>query len=110
MSQSGFMPVLAGPKELHSFADEVAHEAPQLVDLTGKADLLQLAALAHEAGFFVTDAAEEVHLAVSVGCMGVLITNSKSPIPPPEGRHVVTLLSISQVSSFSHFILKNTSL
>jgi len=93
MAQTGFMPVLAGSKELHHFGDEIADQAPQLVDLTGKTDHLQLAALAHEAAFFVSDDAEEVDLAVSVGCEGVLIVNAKSPTPAPDGRHVVTLTS-----------------
>ncbi len=90
MTRMGFMPVLAGPKELHHFGDEIAHDAPQLVDLTGKTDHLQLAALAQDAAFFVSDDAEEMHLAVSVGCQGVVVANAKSP-PPPPGRHVVTL-------------------
>jgi len=72
MTANGYMPVLAGSKELHGFGDEVSHEAPQLIDLTGKTDHLQLAALAREAAFFAGDDAEEMHLAVSVGCQGVL--------------------------------------
>lgn len=93
MAQEGFMPVLVGPKELHEFGDDVADGAPQLVDLTGKTDHLQLAALANEAAFFVSDDAEEVHLAVSVGCEGVLISRGKHPAAAPDGRHVVTLTS-----------------
>jgi len=96
MARAGFMPVLAGPKDLHHFGDEIAHEAPQLVDLTGKTDHLQLAALAQEAAFFVGDDAEEIQLAVSVGCEGVLIAVGKAPPTAPEGRHVVTLTSNSE--------------
>ncbi len=95
MTQAGFMPVLAGPKELHDFGDRVAEESPQLVDLTGKTDHLQLAALAQEAAFFVSDGAEEIHLAVSIGCEGVLVANPKSIVAAPPGRHVVTLTSQS---------------
>ena len=91
MAQAGFMPVLAGPKDLHHFGDEIAHDAPQLVDLTGKTDHLQLAALAQEAAFFVSDDAAEMHLAVSVGCQGVLTANAKAPPAAPVGRHVVRL-------------------
>ncbi|MEM9617181.1 MAG: glycosyltransferase family 9 protein [Pseudomonadota bacterium] len=91
MARSGFMPVLAGPKELHQFGDEIANEAPQLVDLTGKTDHLQLAALSQESAFFVSDDAEEMHLAVSIGCEGVVIADGKSAPVAPEGRHVVTL-------------------
>ncbi|NOX95175.1 MAG: glycosyltransferase family 9 protein [Alphaproteobacteria bacterium] len=91
MARSGFMPVLAGPRELHSFGDEIAQEAPQLVDLTGKTDHLQLAALSREATFFVSDDAEEMHLVVSTGCEGVLVADAKSALKAPDGRHVVTL-------------------
>jgi ADP-heptose:LPS heptosyltransferase len=92
MSTAGYMPVLAGPKELHEFGDEIADAAPQLVDLAGKTDHLQLAALAHEAAFFVSDHAEEMHLAVSVGCEGVLIASgAAADAAAPHGRHVVTL-------------------
>ncbi len=94
MSTAGYMPVLAGPKGLHTFGDEIADAAPQLVDLAGKTDHLQLAALAHEAAFFVSDHAEEMHLAVSVGCEGVLIASgAAADAAAPHGRHVVTLTS-----------------
>ena len=96
MSTAGYMPVLAGPKGLHAFGDEIADAAPQLVDLAGKTDHLQLAALAHEAAFFISDLAEEMHLAVSVGCEGVMIASgAAADAAAPLGRHVVTLTSAS---------------
>lgn len=98
MASQGVMPVLAGPKELHQFGDEIAHETPQLVDLTGKTDHLQLAALAQEAAFFVSDHAEETQLALSVGCEGVLIVNSKDPLPESIGRHVVVLTANGELT------------
>ena len=91
MAANGYMPVLAGHKQLHGFGDEIAHETPQLVDLTGKTDHLQLAALALEAAFFVSDGAEEMHLAMSVGCQGVLISDGKAPSGQLDDRHTVTL-------------------
>ncbi|WP_428408751.1 glycosyltransferase family 9 protein [Hyphococcus sp.] len=90
MSRAGVMPVLAGAKSLHNFGDEISHDAPQLVDLTGKTDHLQLAALAREALFFVSDNAEEMQLALSVGCEGVVIRSPKDPFET-TGRHVVTM-------------------
>jgi len=94
MATAGFMPVLAGPKTLHAFGDEIANACPQLVDLAGKTDHLQLAALAHEAAFFISDHAEEMHLAVSVGCEGVMIASGAAiDAAAPHGRHVVTLTS-----------------
>lgn len=98
MAAEGVMPVLAGPKELHQFGDEIAHETPQLVDLTGKTDHLQLAALAQEAAFFVSDHAEETQLALSVGCEGVLIVNGKDPLPEAIGRHVVVLTANGELT------------
>ncbi|PQA89332.1 glycosyltransferase family 9 protein [Hyphococcus luteus] len=90
MAEAGYMPVLVGSKGLHAFGDEIAHETPQLVDLTGKTDHLQLAALAQEAAFFVSDCAEELQLALSVGCEGVVIAPAGAPFAA-EGRHVVTM-------------------
>lgn len=91
MAQKGVMPVMIGQKELHGFADEVAHAAPELVDLTGKADHLQFVSLAQSAAFFVSDAAEEVHLALSVGCSGVMIRKTGEEHLSPKGRNVITL-------------------
>lgn len=91
MAGMTIMPVLAGDKELHVFGDEISNEAPELVDLSGKTDHLQLAALAREAAFFVSDSAEEVHLAVSVGCQGVVIVKAGEEARAPTGRHVVAL-------------------
>ncbi|WDI31736.1 hypothetical protein PUV54_00855 [Hyphococcus flavus] len=90
MVRAGIMPVLAGSKTLHSFGDEIAHDTPQLVDLTGKTDHLQLAALAQEAAFFVGDCSEELQLALSVGCEGVVICHAKEPFTA-KGRHIVTM-------------------
>jgi ADP-heptose:LPS heptosyltransferase len=91
MAQAKLMPVMAGGKELHSFGDEIAHEAPEVVDLCGKTDHLQLSALAQEAAFFVTDSSEELHLALAVGCAGVILRKSAEHHASPMGRHVVTL-------------------
>lgn len=90
MARADIMPVLAGGKEIHAIGDEIAHVAPEVVDLSGKTDHLQLVALAQDAAFFVTDAAEEVHLALSVGCKGVMIRRSNNA-SVPEGRNVVLL-------------------
>ncbi|HNR76593.1 MAG TPA: glycosyltransferase family 9 protein [Parvularculaceae bacterium] len=101
MAKKGVMPVLVGPKELHAFADDVAHAAPELVDLTGKADHLQLVSLAQAAAFFVSDAAEEVHLVVSVGCAGVLIRKAGEEHLSPKGRNVITLTTRSAMDEAS---------
>ena len=98
MARAHVMPVLAGGKELHSFGDEIAHEAPEVVDLSGKTDHLQLVALAQEAAFFVTDHAEEVHLALSVGLKGIMIRKA-SLAYAPEGRNVVLVTAQSDLGA-----------
>lgn len=98
MAEASIMPVLAGSKKLHSFGDEIAHETPQLVDLSGKTDHLQLAALAQEAAFFVSDNAEEMQLALSVGCEGVVVCSAKKPFSAP-GRHIVTMTAPGDLSA-----------
>lgn len=90
-AQAGVMPVLVGGKSVHSFGDEVCEHAPEVVDLTGKTDHLQLAALAREASFFVSDCAEEVDLALAVGAAGVLIKRAKEADLTPRGRHMMTV-------------------
>ncbi|MGF1544016.1 MAG: glycosyltransferase family 9 protein [Parvularculaceae bacterium] len=91
MARGGVMPVIVGSRDIHGFADKIAEVAPEVVDLTGKADHLQLASLAREATFFVSDSAEEVELAVSVGCAGVLIKRLGEEDASPVGRHLMTL-------------------
>lgn len=98
MARANIMPVLAGGKDIHGFGDEIAHEAPEVVDLTGKTDHLQLVALAQDAAFFVTDLAEEVHLALSVGCKGVLIRKTNNAAAP-DGRNVVVLTSAADLGA-----------
>jgi ADP-heptose:LPS heptosyltransferase len=101
MSQARLMPVMAGGKELHAFGDEIAHEAPEIVDLCGKTDHLQLTALAQEAAFFVADYSEELQLALSVGCAGVILRKAAEAQSSPTGRHVVTLTSPADLGEAS---------
>ncbi len=101
IARESFMPVLVGAKELHSFGDEIAHNAPEIVDLSGKTDHLQLAALAQEACFFVSDDAAEMHLALSTGAAGVLIKKAGDEASSPTGRHVVTLTAESGLGDVS---------
>lgn len=91
MAGAQVMPVMAGGKELHAFGDEIAQEAPEIVDLAGKCDHLQLAALAQEAAFFVSDSAEEVTLVASIGLAGVVIRKASEGGTAFDGRHIVTL-------------------
>jgi ADP-heptose:LPS heptosyltransferase len=100
MGEARMMPVLAGGKDLHGIGDEISNDAPEIVDLTGKTDHLQLSALAQEASFFVSDSAEEMHLALSVGCAGVILRKAAEQ-GGPTGRHIVTLTAREQLGEAS---------
>jgi ADP-heptose:LPS heptosyltransferase len=69
--------------------------ANALVDLTGKADLAQIAMLAKRASFFVSNTAEELHLAASVGCPGVVILHpaDAAAVESLFGRRIVKLVA-----------------
>ena len=91
MSAAGITPVIIGDQELNGFGDDIAADAPELVDLTGKSDHLQLASLAKNASFFVSDHADEMFLALSVGCDGVLVSPFEDEDLSISGRHVVRI-------------------
>ncbi len=101
MTKFRLMPVLAGGRDLHGVGDDIANDAPEIVDLCGKTDHLQLTALAQEAAFFVTDAADEAHIAVGVGCSGVIVRKTADLAPRPESRLVVTITARDQLSEAS---------
>jgi lipopolysaccharide heptosyltransferase II len=85
--ERGVTPVLIGSSDMKAFGHEVSQLMVQigprggaraLVDLTDKTDLAQLAALAKDAKFFVSGITEELQLAVSVGCPGVVIVHPEA--------------------------------
>lgn len=82
LADEGVVSVMIGAEDIGEFAQAVAKlasgegrnaAAGMVVDLTGKADLAQVAMLARHAVFFVAGASEELHLCVSVGCPGVVL-------------------------------------
>ena len=84
MVRRGMTPVLVGNSDMKTFGNTVTQLMVQigpkggaraLVDLTDKTDLAQLAALARDAKFFLSGTTEEVYLALSLGCPGVLLMN-----------------------------------
>ena len=104
---AGVKPVVIGDPSLTPFAHEVGHLMAQraqttgqgagaanaLVDLTGKADLAQIAMLSKRAGFFVANAADELHLTTAVGCPGLVLLHPSEAAQADAlfGREVVKL-------------------
>jgi len=91
MGRHGVTPVLIGGHDLQDFGDDISSLAPDLVDLSGKSDHLQLAALAEKASFFVSDHADEMYMALSMGCHGVLLSGFDDPEIHRSGCHVVRI-------------------
>lgn len=103
----GVTPVLIGHDSLTPFAHHVGHEMARranmrgdaagkpnaLVDLTGKADLAQVAMLGKQARFFVSNTAEELHLATAVGCPGLVLLHPQDAAASEAlfGRDIVSL-------------------
>lgn len=98
----GVTPVLVGSADMKTFGNTVTQimvrvgpkgGARALVDLTDKTDLAQLAALAKEAAFFFSGPTEEVYLALSLGCPGLLLLHpaENTQADMLDGRAVVRL-------------------
>jgi len=75
LARGRITPVLIGGHDLNDFGDDISMHAPDVVDLTGKSDHLQLVSLARTAHFFISDHADEMLVALSVGLDGVLISD-----------------------------------
>lgn len=107
IASHGVAPVLIGHESLTPFAHQVGHEMARraqemgqvagtsnaLVDLTGKADLAQVAMLGKQARFFVSNTAEELHLATAVGCPGLVLLHPQDAAASEAlfGREIVQL-------------------
>lgn len=98
-ARRGVTPVLIGLGERRIVGQAVARAAPALLNLAGKADLLQIAALAREAAFFIGDDADCAHYLASLGCAGVFLASTQpgeggapatEPLAP-RGRAVVAV-------------------
>jgi len=103
MVENHITPVLIGDHSLHDFGDDISMLAPELVDLSGKSDHLQLAALARHANFFISDHADELYLALSMGCDGVLISPDPEILAASQSSsHIVHIRAHGSSSQLSH--------
>ncbi|MEM6650454.1 MAG: glycosyltransferase family 9 protein [Pseudomonadota bacterium] len=104
LAQEGLKSVLIGDESLSPFALDVAQQASHagqdaasgmVVDLTGKADLAQVAMLAKHAHFFIAGASEELHLCVSVGCSGIVLLHPSAEAEAESlfGRDVIKMVA-----------------
>ena len=95
MSEAGVIPIVVGGKDRQPLAATIARHAPKSINLAGKTDLLQMAALADGAEFFVSDRTANASLAAALGCPGVMLLGPQSVARRdiPFARNVVAITS-----------------
>jgi len=93
LARRGISPVILGVGSEVGLAAEVARDVPGAVDLTGKTDLLELAALARQATVAVGNDTGPMHVTAAGGCPSLVLFSAESDpaLCAPRGRHVVVL-------------------
>jgi len=93
IGSAGVAPVVVGGAELAELGYDIARSDPAVVNLAGKTDLLQLAALGAEAEFFVADDTGPAQLVASVRCPGVMLfpEGGEPGAAVPRGRDVIAI-------------------
>ncbi|MEL6363229.1 MAG: glycosyltransferase family 9 protein [Pseudomonadota bacterium] len=96
----GVAAVVVGGPDLSDLGYEIARADPNVVNLAGKTDLLQLAALAHDGSFFVADDTGPAQLIASLHCPGVMLFphQAASATAAPRGRDVVAVTATPEQS------------
>jgi len=74
----GIAPVVLGVGSEAALAAEVASNVPGAVDLTGKTDLLELAALARQAAVSVGNDTGPMHVMAAAGCPSLVLFSGES--------------------------------
>ncbi|WP_367160695.1 glycosyltransferase family 9 protein [Kozakia baliensis] len=74
----GLRPVIVGSGADRELAAAIARDAPGAVDLTGKTDLLALAAVLARASLAVGNDTGPMHLAAALGCRAVVLFSQES--------------------------------
>ena len=84
--------IVAGPDE-KGIGREITRDAPDVVDLTARTDLLQLAALGAQASFAVGNDTGPMHLLAAAGAPSLVLFSAESDpdLRAPRGRGVVVL-------------------
>ena len=93
ISDTGAVAVIVGGSDKSDLGYDIARTDPNVVNLAGKTDLLQLAALSHEAAFFVADDTGPAQLIASVRCPGVMLfpAGGDAAAAVPRGRDVIAI-------------------
>ncbi|MDB5379123.1 MAG: ADP-heptose:LPS heptosyltransferase [Rubritepida sp.] len=94
--------VVCGIASEAPLAEEIRRLAPQTIDLTGRTDLRQLAAVARRASLAIGNDSGPTHLAAAIGCPTVALFGSESDpaLCAPRGP-TVTILRRQPISELS---------
>jgi len=95
-------PVICGIAAEARLAQEIRLAVPQAIDLTGRTDLRQLAAVARRASLAIGNDSGPTHLAAAMGCPTVALFGSESDpaLCAPRGQ-AVTVLRRQPISGLS---------
>jgi len=90
LSDAGYVPVMVGSAEQRALAFEIRRTCPDAVDLVGHTDLLDLAALTHNARLTVGNDTGVCHLAAAAGSPVVVLFSAASDptLCAPRGKLV----------------------
>jgi ADP-heptose:LPS heptosyltransferase len=90
MSGIGIVPVIVGTKDETNIAQEIVAGMDVGIDLTGKTDLLTLAALAKKATLAIGNDTGPMHMMAAAGCPSIVLfsDNSNPDLCAPRGDQV----------------------
>jgi len=91
----GIQPVVLGTKDEGALAHDILSGGTEGLDLTGKTDLLALAALARHAECAIGNDTGPMHIAAVAGCPSIVMFSKESDplLCAPRGQHVSVLTS-----------------
>lgn len=94
--------VICGIASEAPLAEEIRGSAPDVIDLTGRTDLRQLAAVARRASLAIGNDSGPTHLAAAMGCRTIVLFGAESDpaLCAPRGQ-AVTILRRQPLSTLS---------
>lgn len=89
----GIQPVVLGTKDEGALAHNILSDCAEGIDLTGRTDLLELAALARHAECAIGNDTGPMHIAAVAGCPSIVMFSDESDplLCAPRGAHVSIL-------------------
>jgi len=101
--ERGVDPVIVGGPDTREIGRYVSHVTPGAKDLTGRANLVQLAGLGRRANFAFGEEVDLLHLVVAAGAPAVLFHPSEAPpvMTAPRGPAVTVMMHAPTLAQIS---------